>query len=156
VIPASVDQSVGITIQLRRRFPVRRENLFRAWTDANALKQWWCPPGWVPAEIEVDARAGGAYRIGMRKAELGPPIYVYGHFLEVQPPEKLVYTWQWENAFQQMPQTRVTVQFIENGTTTEIVLTHEKLPEISVCLRHRAGWIAAWERIERSLLRGDL
>ncbi len=152
--PATVDQRNGITIQLRRRFPVRREKVFDAWTDATVLRRWWCPQGWVPADIEVDARAGGAYRIGMRKLGLGPPIYVYGQFLEVHRPERLVYTWQWENAFEQMPQTRVTVQFIESGATTEIVLTHEKLAEISVCLRHRAGWIAAWERIERSLLGG--
>jgi uncharacterized protein YndB with AHSA1/START domain len=151
VIPASVQQRTGITIQLRRRFPLPREKVFRAWTDADALKRWWCPQGWVPAEIEVDARVGGAYRIGMRRPELGVPIYVYGHFIEVQPPERLVYTWQWENAFEQMPQTRVTVQFIESWATTEIVLTHENLPEIWVCLRHRTGWIAAWERIERSL-----
>lgn len=152
--PASDDQRGSITIQLRRRFTAPREKVFRAWTDADVLKRWWCPQGWVPAEVEVDARAGGAYRIGMRRPGLGPPIYVYGHFLEVQPPERLVYTWQWENAFEQMPQTRVTVQFIEGGATTDIVLTHEDLPEIPVCLLHRAGWIAAWERIERSLLSG--
>jgi uncharacterized protein YndB with AHSA1/START domain len=154
VIPAPLAQRTGITIHVRRRFPVPREKVFRAWTDADVLKRWWCPQGWAPAEIEINARAGGTYRIGMRRSEPGPPIYVYGRFLEVHPPERLVYTWQWENAFEQMPQTRVTVQFIENGTTTEIVLTHENLPEISVCLRHRAGWIAAWERIERSLLNG--
>ncbi len=152
--PATVDQRNGITIQLRRRFPVRREKVFDAWTDANVLRRWWCPQGWVPAEIEVDARPGGEYLIGMRWPGLGRPIYVYGQFLEVRRPERLVYTWQWENAFEQMPQTRVTVQFIETGATTEIVLTHEELPEIAVCLRHRTGWLAAWERMERSLLCG--
>ena len=154
MIPAPLAQRAGIAINLRRRFPVPREKVFRAWTDADVLKRWWCPQGWVPAEIEIDARAGGAYRIGMRGPEPSPPIYVYGRFLEIQPPERLVYTWQWENAFERMSQTRVTVQFIENGAATDVVLTHENLPEIPVCLRHRTGWIAAWERIERSLLSG--
>ena len=155
MIPASVDQRAGIAILLRRRFVAPREKVFRAWTDAEVLKRWWCPQGWAPAEIAIDVRDGGAYRIGMRRPELGPAIYVHGHFLEVRPPERLVYTWEWENAFEQMPQTRVTVQFIESGATTEIVLMHENLPEIPVCLQHRAGWIAAWERIERRLQEAD-
>ena len=28
-------------------------------------------------------------------------------------------------------------------------LTHEHLPEIGVCLQHRSGWMAVWDRIER-------
>ena len=146
-----VTQRTGIAFRLRRRFAVPRENVFRAWTDPAVLNRWWCPPGWAPAEIEVDLRVGGAYRIGMRKGESDPPVYVYGSFLEVQIPERLVYTWHWENAFEQMPQTRVTVEFMESSGTTEVVLIHENLPEIAFCLRHRNGWMAAWERLDRNL-----
>ena len=89
----------------------------------------------------------------MGNMESGIPVSVYGRFLEVQRPERLVYTWQWENAFQDMPETRVTVQFVERGAGTEVVLTHENLPEIGVCLRHRSGWIAAWDRMEESCLK---
>jgi uncharacterized protein YndB with AHSA1/START domain len=151
VILEPVTQRTGIAFRLRRRFTVPRENVFRAWTDPAVLNRWWCPPGWSPAEIEVDLRVGGAYRIGMRKGESDPPVYVYGSFLEVQIPQRLVYTWHWENAFEQMPQTRVTVEFVESSGTTEVVLIHENLPEIGVCLHHRTGWTAAWERIDRSL-----
>ena len=52
---------------------------------------------------------------------------------------------------EQMPQTRVTVHFVESGGATEVVLIHDHLPEIGICLRHRSGWLAAWERLERSL-----
>jgi len=78
-------------------------------------------------------------------------VYVRGSFLEVNSPETLAYTWQWENAFEQMPRTRVTVQFISDGAATVVSLTHEHLPEIAVCLHHRSGWIAAWDRLERIL-----
>jgi len=113
------------------------------------LKQWWCPEGWIPAEIEMDLRVGGCFRIGMRRQDGGVPVYVCGVFLEVSPPGKLAYTWKWENAFEQMPETRVTVEFIPDGDATSICLTHERLPEIGVCLQHRSGWMAAWDRIER-------
>ncbi len=87
----------------------------------------------------------------MRRIHRGPDVFVYGSFLEVHPPEKLVYTWRWENAFEQMPESRVTVQFLESGGTTEVVLIHEALPEIGVCVRHRSGWIATFQRMDLSL-----
>lgn len=91
----------------------------------------------------------------MQRLNGGPVVAVYGCFQEVRAPEKLVYTWRWENAFDDMPMTRVTVQFIEDGAATEVVLVHEDLPEIAVCLKHRSGWIAAWDRIERNLVASE-
>jgi uncharacterized protein YndB with AHSA1/START domain len=141
----------GFAFRLKRRFEAPREKVFDAWTKPEALKQWWCPEGWIPAEIEVDLRVGGAFRIGMRRASGGTPVYVRGIFQEVHRPERLAYTWQWENAFEDMPQTRVTVQFTEAATATELLLTHENLPEIPICLQHRSGWIAACDRITHIL-----
>src|SRR6185503_11395386 len=89
----------GIAIRLRHTFHASRERVFRAWTDPEVLKRWWCPEGFTPDTIEVDLRVGGAYRFGMRSVAGGPLMVVYGSFLEVVAPERLEYTWQWENAF---------------------------------------------------------
>jgi uncharacterized protein YndB with AHSA1/START domain len=152
VIPETTGQC-AIRIRLRRWFAAPREKVFRAWTNPEALKTWWCPSGWTPAEIEIDLSVAGKYRIGMRRGGSDTCVSVYGRFLEVQMPERLVYTWRWENAFHDMPETRVTVQFVENGSGTEVVLIHENLPEVGVCLRHRAAWIAAWNRMEELCLK---
>ncbi|MGH9257817.1 MAG: SRPBCC family protein [Vicinamibacterales bacterium] len=153
--PEPVAERTGIAFRLRRRLSAPREDVFRAWTEPEALKRWWCPMGWVPADVDIDLRVGGTYRIGMRRLGGGRPVYVRGRFLEVNSPEQLRYTWRWENAFEEMPHTQVTVQFIDSGGTTDLVLTHENLPEIPICLRHRAGWIAALERMERIYALGD-
>ena len=141
----------SITLRLRRRFQAPRETVFTAWTKPEALKQWWCPQGWTPAEIEVDLRVGGAYRIGMRRTNGGPPVYACGKFLEVQPPSKLVYTWQWDGAFEYLPEMRVTVQFLDVSGATELILTHENFPDLQVRQQHRHGWIVACDRLERTL-----
>ena len=75
------------------------------------------------AEIEVHLRVGGSYRIGMRRRSGGSPVYVRGSFLVVNSPEKLAYTWHWENAFEKMPETVVTVQFTSDGAATVVWLT---------------------------------
>jgi uncharacterized protein YndB with AHSA1/START domain len=144
-------QKAGITFRIQRRFEKPREVVFRAWTDPEVLKRWWCPEGWIPLEIQIDLRVGGTYRIGMRRIDGTSPVFVKGTFLEVKPAEELAYTWQWENAFEAMPQTRVHVQFASDGNATVVSLTHESLPEIHVCLRHRSGWMAAWDRMHQIL-----
>ena len=60
-----------------------------------------------------------------------------------------MYTWQWENAFEDMPEIRVTVELRQIGQAPELLLTHEGPLEVPVCLQHRSGWLAALERIER-------
>jgi hypothetical protein len=35
---------------------------------------------------------------------------------------------------------------------TELELMHEPLPEIAMCLRIRAGWLEAWQRLKKLLL----
>ena len=147
----SIAGQSGLAFRLKKRFDAPREKVFGAWTQPEILKRWWCPAGWEAAEIEVDLRVGGAFRIGMRRRSGGLPVYVTGSFLTVHSPETLVYTWKWENAFENMPQTRVTVVFRDLGTTTEVVLTHDGLLEIPFCLQVRSGWIEAWSRLVDAL-----
>ncbi len=150
MIPA-LDVQTGFCFRLQQRFNAPRDRVFRAWTDPEVLKRWWCPDGWKPVEIKVDLRPGGTYRIGMQKLAGGVPVYVDGVFLDVLVPERLVYTWRWKNAFEGMPETCVTVEFLERRGATEVLLAHANLPEIPICLHHRSGWIAAWDRIHRAI-----
>jgi uncharacterized protein YndB with AHSA1/START domain len=149
MIPGAIAVPPGITLRLSRRFSRTPEAVFRAWTNPDNIRRWWSPAGWTPAEMEVDLRVGGSYRLGMRRIEGGHTVYVHGRFLEVCVPRRLIYSWKWENAFEQMPETQVTVSFIESDGGTELELIHERLPEISICLRVRAGWLDAWQRLKK-------
>ena len=54
-------------IELQRRFRASPDRVFRAWTEPTALREWWCPPGWIAGEIAIDLRPGGRYRIEMSR-----------------------------------------------------------------------------------------
>ena len=140
-----------IALRLTRRFAAARDRVFAAWTTPEALRRWWCPPGWEAEQIRIDLRAGGAYYLGMRRAEDGMVVSIEGQFLEVDVPARLVYTWQWRGAFPEMDQTRVTVEFLELASGTEVVVLHEELTDVPLWQRHRAGWIAACDRMEQIL-----
>ena len=129
------------TLFLSRTFAAPRARVFRAWTEPEALKEWWLPAAGfrVPA-VEVDLRAGGAYRIHMENPQ-GERFAVAGSYREVNPPERLVYTWHWEGTqHDDIGETLVTVEFAERGSSTEVRITHELFPTPAVRDRHGQGW----------------
>jgi glutathione S-transferase len=75
-------------------------------------------------------------------------VSVHGCFLEIEPPRKLVYTWQWLGAFPGMPETKVTVEFHAVAGGTEISLRQEALA-MPFCVQHLSGWLDALDRITR-------
>ena len=145
-------QTSGLGIELQRRFKATPERVFHAWTQPAALREWWCPAGWVAGEIEIDLRVGGTYRIGMvRTGSAGPGVSVVGRFLEVRTPERLVYTWRWEGAFAGMPETLVTLELRGSDNTTLLTLRHENFTDTGLRQQHRSGWIAACDRLDRAV-----
>jgi uncharacterized protein YndB with AHSA1/START domain len=149
-VQAATAEPSKIGIELQRRFRASPERVFRAWTQTVALREWWCPPGWVAGEIDIDLRIGGAYRIGMsRTGATGAGVSVSGHFLEVKPPERLVYTWRWEGAFAEMPETLVTLELSGTDNETLLTLHHDNFTDLGLRHQHRSGWLSACDRLDR-------
>jgi uncharacterized protein YndB with AHSA1/START domain len=76
----------------------------------------------------------------MRDPEKGSTYVCFGEFQEVDPPNKVVYTWSWEPPEMDVGRTLVTVEFHERGDATELVLTHEKFPTAEAASEHSKGW----------------
>ena len=62
------------------------------------------------------------------------PYVSYGVYQEVVEPEKLVFTWAFEKRPGDDPdfvpaQTLVTIEFLDKGGATEVVLTHQQFPD---------------------------
>jgi uncharacterized protein YndB with AHSA1/START domain len=80
---------------LVRDFDATPEDLWSAWTDPDEIAVWWHPRGAsTPREsVQVDARVGGRYTYTMVNDETGDAYPTGGVYLEVQPFERLVFTW---------------------------------------------------------------
>jgi len=133
-------------LTITRTFAAPREKVFRAWTEAEALKQWWAAgEGFTTPIAEVDLRVGGHYRLGMKPPDKDVVYVVGGVYREIQPPARLVYTWAWEGS--DWPETVVTVEFRDRGGSTEVVLTHEPFVDAKVRAEHLAGWTGCLDRL---------
>lgn len=123
----------GTTLVLRRTFTAERARVFRAWITPAALESWLKPRGMKMTVRSLDARVGGSFRF-----ELENGTSIVGTYLQIVPPEKLVFTWSGEGI--QGRETIVTLDFLERDTATEIVLTHEGLSTEAMRARAAGGW----------------
>jgi len=83
----------------------------------------------------------------MRKDPDGDPFDAFGTFQDVRSPEKLVYTWNWSH--RDIGDTLVTLEFRDLGGQTELVLTHERFPNIEERDGHSQGWNGCFDRLEK-------
>lgn len=147
----------NIKLQLSRVFDAPRERVFQAWTDVNQFKQWFGPAvcgGSTLQSAKVDARVGGRYRIQVRKDD-GEYYTTVGVYREVKPPERLVFTWQFEkdgsgDAFGEVepPEMLVTLEFRARGRQTELILTHERFATVESRNGHEEGWTRCLKELE--------
>ncbi len=132
------------SLMLVRRYRASPERVWRAWTDPEALRQWWGQagsPGWVG---EVDLRVGGRYRFVLRDRE-GGYHDVRGAFREVAPELKLAFTWSRHGA----PETTSLITVLFNmlpDRGTRLVFAEE--PESEVWPE---GWKSAFVQLDHLL-----
>ena len=139
-----------LVLEVRRTIRTTREKAFRAWTDPDQLKKWFAVgEGFTTPIAEVDLRVGGRYRLGMKAPGDNPGLIVGGVYQEVLPPDRLVYTWQWETPDPDEPVTLVTIDFYEQGNVTEVVLTHERFIDIPSRDKHGEGWAGCFDNLEK-------
>lgn len=92
---------------ITRVLPAPREKVFRAWTEPELLKQWFCPRPWTTPIIETDVRPGGSSYVLMRGPN-GEEFPNRGVYLEVVRNERLVFTDAYTKAWEPSPKPFMT------------------------------------------------
>jgi uncharacterized protein YndB with AHSA1/START domain len=126
-------------VELERRIAARPEIVFSYLIDPERYRLW------QGVDAELDPRPGGVFRA----TTTGHPHYVAsGHFVEVEPPTRLVFTWGWEpnnellDGQDKLPPGKSTVEMVlvADGDTTILRLRHSGLPDDAACRFHAMGW----------------
>ena len=94
----------------------------------------------------MDVRVGGSYRFGMRSPE-GTDYWKHGMFRELVEPERIVFTFAWENADPTIShELLTTVTLEEQGQKTRLTLRQTGFPTIERRDDHRQGWTSCLGR----------
>lgn len=105
---------------------------------------------WKGVKADLDPRPGGIYRV-----DLGGKDIVAGTYLEVEPPDRVVFSWGWEGDSPLPPgSSTVEITLTRDGEGTILRLVHRDLP---VQLRevHAQGWAHYLPRLEVAAAGGD-
>ena len=134
------------SLTLQRHYPVAPEKVWRAWTDAEAVKRWWGPgPGEPVSLAELDVRVGGRFRIVFGGPD-GKMHECAGVYREVVPHRKLVFTWHWPNSTPERVSV-VTIIFKEVNGETDLLFKHEQLFDEKARDDHKRGWSASLDKL---------
>lgn len=147
------DPKGPLSVRIARTLAARRERVFQAWIDPQAIRDWFIEPDdaqWT-GEPQVDARTGGTYHFS--GVSRGKPWSIHGTYREVTPPERLVFTWEWEDHPEpgMSGDTLVTVELFDRNGQTELVLTQERFPSEASREEHREGWEGCLASMDRRL-----
>jgi uncharacterized protein YndB with AHSA1/START domain len=134
------DTATDRELVITRVFDAPRELVFRCWTDPADLVGWWGPTGFAAASVSVDVTEGGAWRIRIHNAADGTDYWASGVYLEVAPPERLVFSFAWDEQGEQREDTLVTIAFADLDGKTE--MTFHQAGFVSDASRdgHVGGW----------------
>ena len=145
---ASTDTNEILTLSIRRQFKASVDAVFKAWTDAEQVSQWFAPTAGFSVKVPLmDVQAGGKYRIEMTNPD-GETYIAVGEYIEVSEPSKVVFTWAWEGGDEGM---RVTLDFQACKGGTELILTHEQFPDAGSRDHHDEGWTGCLAGLEKFL-----
>ena len=88
MVKSSPNTPAGTAFITSREFDAPRELVWKSWTEAERLKQWWGPMGFVVHTCKVDLRPGGLFHYGMSAPDGSD---MWGRFLyrEIDRPRRL-------------------------------------------------------------------
>ena len=140
-------------LRITRRYAVTPEKVWRAWTDPQALSQWFGPGDTHSVtRADLDVRVGGRYHIAFRTQD-GQEHDVSGVYQEVEQDRKLVFTWAWKSTPERV--SLVTIELRPTPQGTELAFLHEQFVDMEARNNHERGWTRTFSKLD-SLMASNL
>jgi uncharacterized protein YndB with AHSA1/START domain len=165
---ANFNDKLDLTFE--RIVDVPPQLVWRAWTEPELLKQWFCPLPWTTLDAELDVRPGGIFRTTMLSPE-GKEYRNMGCYLDIAKNHRIVWTNALLPGFRPAPGNApcgdesvefmftATVDMIphgDNGTRYRATAIHA---DENGCKQHatmgfEAGWGAAHDQLVAMVKKG--
>jgi uncharacterized protein YndB with AHSA1/START domain len=134
---------------MERTFQAPAQAVFDAWTSEEVLRRWFhAGHDWETSEATVDLRVGGDVRVVMRDPHKDVEYGGGGKYTEIDPPNRLAFTWIWDDDDSRTRQL-IEIDFEEAEGATKVRFTHRNLHDEESVASHEDGWGKAFDNLRR-------
>jgi uncharacterized protein YndB with AHSA1/START domain len=106
---------------------------------------------WKGINADLDAQPGGTFR-----CEVIPGHIARGEYVEIDKPNRLVFTWGWDGSEDVPPgSSTIVIELASDGDGTSLHFVHKDLPNAEAIASHAHGWDHYLPRLETAAGGGD-
>lgn len=117
------------TLVLTERIGAPPDAVFQFLVDPDKFVRW------MGTSIDINPKPGGSFWLNVNGTDIAS-----GTYLDLQPPDRVVFTWGWEGSADVPPgSSTVTINLQADGDHTIVELRHDGLPG-GAGDSHRDGW----------------
>lgn len=140
-------------IIMTREFNAPRALVFRALTDPALVLNWWGPKSLTTLVEQMDVRMGGLWRYVLREAN-GSEYGFRGVYHHITPPERIVYTFEFEGVPGHIMLETVTLAEQNGKTLLTDSCVYQSVADRDAMIQSgmEQGASDSWERMELILL----
>lgn len=134
------------SVSLHRVLKASPEKVYRAFTEPLAMCSWLPPYGFLCTIHEMDAKAGGSYKMSFTNFTTGSSHSFGGNYLELEPGKFLKYTDKFDDP--NLPGEMITTVWLEKVTCgTSLKVTQEGIPAMIPVEMCYLGWQESLEKL---------
>ena len=135
-------------IVMTRVFDAPRELVFEAHSKCEHMSRWWGPRGFTLTLCEMDFRPGGAYRF-VQRAPDGAEYAFRGQYREIVPPERIVWTFEFEGMPGHVSVETATFSEQDGKTMLTATAVYDSVEDRDAVLQSgmEAGLRETWDRL---------
>jgi uncharacterized protein YndB with AHSA1/START domain len=106
---------------------------------------------WKGINADLETQPGGIFR-----CEVIPGHIARGEYVEIDKPNKLVFTWGWDGSEDVPPgSSTIEIELASDGDGTSLRFVHQDLPNAEAIASHAHGWDHYLPRLETAAGGGD-
>jgi uncharacterized protein YndB with AHSA1/START domain len=145
------DSRALLDLSVVREYPYPIDVVWEACTSTQALVHWFGREHAPAISFVADIRPGGAWRACLTRGETVRPLYVSGHYLEIDPPNVLVFTFRCEGDHHEDGpgvETEVTMELEALAAhRTRLTIGQIGLRSAESVGGHQHGWESCMDRL---------
>jgi uncharacterized protein YndB with AHSA1/START domain len=144
-----VTEDSAQVVRIERTFDAPAEDVFDAWTSPEVMERWFRPArGWKKPSAEVDLRVGGTVRVVMRDPS-GAPVEASGEYTEIDRPNRLAFTWTFDD--DPSNEQLIEIEFSERDGGTTVVFVNSNISQKKRRDAQYDGWRTCIDNMEGAL-----